>query len=237
MRCHLGLKRLDWPAMKAFAIIPAAGLGKRFGSKKQFKKLREKPLLLYTLQPFEDCSSIDGVILVVPKGEETSTEKLVSKAKLRKIIKIVTGGKNRQESVHHGFKAIPPCDVVVVHDGVRPFVTVDLIQRSIEGAIEFGGCIVGLAAKETTKSVSSSGFVEETVDRTKLWNIQTPQSFCYEIFKKAIDGAATTNFVGTDEAMLVEKIGEQVKVIEGSPRNIKITKPDDWDFALGLLNS
>ena len=222
--------------IKATAIIPAAGLGKRFGGAKQFQLLAGKPLFLHAVETFESPPLIAGICLPVPEADIESVREWIEKPSLKKVFKIVPGGPERQDSVKKGFEAIPPCDLIVVHDGVRPLVTQDLIEKTIQGAHECGGCVVGLPLKETTKRVDREMFIAETVDRTTLWSIQTPQAFRYEIFKKALQKAEADHFLGTDEAMLVERIGLKVKVIEGSPYNIKITTPEDLRIAESILS-
>lgn len=222
--------------MTTYAIIPAAGSGKRFGGAKQFQLLAGKPLFLHAVETFESSSLITGICLPVPEADIESVREWIEKISLKKILKIVPGGQERQDSVKKGFEAIPSSDLIIVHDGVRPLVTRELIEKTIQGAQEFGGCVVGLPLKETTKRVDPETFVTETVDRTTLWSIQTPQAFRYEIFKKALQKAEADHFLGTDEAMLVERIGLKVKVIEGSPYNIKITTPEDLRIAESILS-
>jgi len=217
------------------AIIPAAGQGRRFGGAKQFQILAGKPLLLYSLEAFESCSLIQTVCLVVPEGDLDRARDLVRKNKLKKISLILPGGSERQESVRIGFKALPPSDFIVVHDAARPFVTPDLLLKLIEGAKEFGGCLAGTPARDTIKRVDPEGMVRETVDRSALWNIQTPQVFRYDLLKKAFEKAVQDHFVGTDEAMLVERLGVKIKVIDGGIGNMKITTPEDLKIAEGLM--
>lgn len=221
---------------KTYAIIPAAGQGKRFGGAKQFQLLAGKPLFLHAVETFESSPLITGICLPVPEAEIEPVRKWIEKTSFKKILKIVPGGQERQDSVKKGFEAIPPSDLIIVHDGVRPLVTRDLIEKTIQGAQEFGGCVVGLPLKETTKRVDPKMFITETVDRNTLWSIQTPQAFRYEIFQKAIEKAEIDHFLVTDEAMLVERIGVKVKVIEGSPYNIKITTPEDLRIAESFLS-
>ncbi|MBI2067214.1 MAG: 2-C-methyl-D-erythritol 4-phosphate cytidylyltransferase [Deltaproteobacteria bacterium] len=221
--------------MKVFAIIPAAGIGRRFGAQKQFLDLEGQPLLSYTLRAFENSPLIDGVYLAVPEGETSAVQQWSQWIARKKPVQIYPGGKERQESVRLGLKILPSCDFVLVHDGVRPFVTPSLIESVLEGAQAVGGCIPGLPLKETTKSVTEEGWVRETIDRTYLWSIQTPQAFSYEILREAFEKATKDNFYGTDEAMLVERLGRKIKVITGLPWNIKITTRDDWELAKTFL--
>lgn len=221
--------------MKAFAVIPAAGLGKRFGARKQFLELSGKPVLMHTLSAFERCPAISGVCVAVPQEEIPSVQDMIRQHGLKKVIKTIVGGRERQDSVRLGFQALPPCDIVIIHDGVRPLVTAEVIERTIRGAHEFGGCVAALPVKETMKRVKPDGTVVETIDRSDLWSIQTPQAFRYEIFRRAVEKSVAENFLGTDEAMLVERLGEKVKVVEGSPYNIKVTLPEDLKIAEGFL--
>lgn len=225
----------------AYAIIPAAGQGRRFGTTKQFQLLEGKPVYLHTLEVFEASPLIQGILLVVPPSEVEAVQMLLGKTSFKKVRKVLPGGKERQDSVRKGFEATPFCDVIVVHDGVRPFVTVPMIEQSIVAAQEFGGSVVGLPVKETTKKVTEDLLVQETVDRSNLWSIQTPQAFRYEILQRAIQKADKDQFIGTDEAMLVERLRERleikIKLIEGSPTNIKITTPEDLTIASAIVKA
>ncbi|HSA58353.1 MAG TPA: 2-C-methyl-D-erythritol 4-phosphate cytidylyltransferase [bacterium] len=221
--------------MKTFAIIPAAGLGKRFGAKKQFLELAGTPVLVHTLRAFEETPSVQVVCVASPETEVEAVRSLATQFGLRKVLKVVPGGKERQDSVRLGFETAGVCDIVVVHDGVRPLVTPEIIQRTIDGAVECGGCIAALPVKETTKRTDPDGFVVDTVDRNGLWSVQTPQAFRHEIFRRAVEQSARDGFLGTDEAMLVERIGAKVKVVTGSPYNIKITTPEDLAIAEAFL--
>ena len=221
--------------MKTHVIIPAAGQGRRFGSIKQLEMLEGKPLLFHTLEAFEVCRAVSGIILAVPESEMEGIRVLVEKSGLKKILKILSGGKERQGSVGKSFQWIPPCDVVLVHDGVRPFVTSQMIEGVIAAAQDYGACVVGLPVRETMKEVGADRNVVRTVDRSRLWSVQTPQAFRYDIFKTALAKAEVDGFSGTDEAMLVERMGLKVKMIEGSPDNIKITLPEDFKIAEALL--
>lgn len=221
--------------MKAGAVIPAAGLGKRFGAKKQFLEIVGLPVLIHTLRAFDDSPSVAFVCVAAPEAEIPSVREMIAKAGIKKIHAVVAGGKERQDSVRLGFEALPACDIVVVHDGVRPLVTSDIIEKAIAVALECGGCVAALPAKETTKKVGADGVVLETVDRSQLWNIQTPQAFRRDIFRRAVEKSVKDGFLGTDEAMLVERLGETVKVVTSSPYNIKITSPEDLAIAEAFL--
>lgn len=219
-----------------YAIIPAAGSGQRFGGRKQFQLLGGKPLFLYATETFLSSPLITGLCLTVPEDDIDSV-KALTKGLSNKEILVVAGGRERQDSVRNGLEALPPCDIVVVHDGVRPFVTTEVIERTIKGITDsgFGGCVAGLPVKETTKRVDPDGIVRETIDRNGLWSIQTPQTFRREIFQKAVQKSKEDRFLGTDEAMLVERIGERVKMVLGTPYNIKVTTPEDLKIAEAFL--
>ncbi len=219
--------------MDIHVVIPAAGSGKRFGGKKQFLSLWGKPVLLHSLERFEASPLVKGIVVATSEDEIGFVEECVRKAGLRKVTAVIAGGRERQDSVRLGFEKIPPCDVVLVHDAARPFVTAEMIERLVAAATEVGAAVVGIPVKDTLKR-EENGRVTETVDRGHVWSIQTPQAVRYDIFQKAIDVAARENFLGTDEAMLVEKAGFPVKIVMGSPYNFKITAPEDLAIAEAL---
>jgi 2-C-methyl-D-erythritol 4-phosphate cytidylyltransferase len=221
------------------ALIPAAGQGKRMGSErpKAFISLGALPILAHTLQKFEACPQVDEIIPLVPPGEGvTWTREIVSRHGLQKVFQIMPGGAERQESVFIGLKAIrEKAGAVIIHDGARPFVTIDLIQRSLSEARRFRAVAVALPASETVKEVDRENTVLKTVDRRQLWMMQTPQSFDYQLILMAHEEARRDGFVGTDDASLVERLGIPVKIIEGSRFNFKITAPEDLVLAEALL--
>ena len=225
--------------MKVSAIIPAAGQGTRMGSStpKQFLLLNGQPILHHTLRAFETCGLVNSVTLVMPKNElEQARKRWLENYKIVK--NIVQGGKERQDSVHNGFKAIDAdTDIVIVHDGVRPFVTPDMIGRSIEEAQKFGAAITAIPVNDTIKQTDSEDFVTRTVDRNGLWRVQTPQAFQYAILAEAFQKAMNDSYYGTDEGSLLEYAGKKLKIIEGSELNIKITRPEDLILGEGILNS
>lgn len=223
---------------KSIVIIPAAGMGSRMqcNINKQYILLNDKPILVHTLEKFENCELIDAIILVV-KGDEIEycKENIVNRYGFRKVLKIVDGGKERQDSVYNGINAIEECDVVLVHDGARPFIKDEIIEDSINGAIKYDACVVGVPLKDTVKVVDNDNNIINTPDRRFLWAVQTPQSFKYEIIKKAYDIAYENNISGTDDSMLVENLGIKVKMIMGDYNNIKITTKEDLNFAEAIL--
>jgi len=221
--------------METVAIIPAAGQGKRAktGLRKQFLPLNGKPVLAHTIARFEEADAVNGVIVVVPKGLiRYCKEHIVEKYGFSKVFKVVIGGKTRQDSVRNGIDAIlEGCSIVLVHDGVRPLVSRGHIRESIEYAKRYGAAIVAVRARETIKIASNELTVLKTLDRAGIWLAQTPQVFRYQIIKDAYNLAYQHNFYGTDEAALVERLGIQIKIVEGSYRNIKITTRKDIGIA------
>lgn len=225
--------------MNVIALIPAAGAGKRMGGdrNKQYLEIGGRPILVHTLEIFERCDSVSEICLIVPEEDCAYGCEMVDGMKFTKPVKVVPGGKERQDSVRNGLNSIYHCDIVMVHDGVRPFVTEDILNRSIEETIRCGATVVAVPAKDTIKSVDGDMNVIETLERKRLWHVQTPQTFRYEILKDAFKKAYEDGFYGTDEAMLVERLGYKVRVVDGDYRNIKITTPDDMIIAEAILKS
>src|SRR4030042_6153508 len=192
--------------MKADAGIVSAGKGHRFmeGKKKQFYFLGEKPILAHTLDKFEASPLIRSILLVVSQEDmDFCLKEIIEKYRYRKISQVVPGGKRRQESVKNGIDALPrDVDIVVIHDGVRPFVTREMIEESIQGAARFRAVVMAMPVKETIKMGRQDGTVLETLDRESLWQIQTPQTFQVNLIKEAHYKAANDGFVGTDDASL-----------------------------------
>ena len=224
--------------MKVAAIIVAAGSGKRMLSavKKQYLELKGRSVLSYTLEKFQLSDSVDDIVLVVGK-EETGfvQDEIVDKYSFSKVKAVVAGGKERAESVKNGLSLIDEsCDVVLIHDGVRPFLSEALIDRCISAANEYGACIAAVPVKDTIKISDKVGFVAQTPDRSSLWAAQTPQAFKYEIIKKAYE---CPDLKATDDSMLAEACGVKVKIVEGEYENIKITTPEDMLIAEGLIAS
>ena len=223
---------------KVSAIIPAAGSGRRLGSpiRKQFLKLRGKPLLVYTLEAFERCPDIDDIILVIPRGdEEFSPKGMAEKYGISKLRRAVAGGDERQESVYNGLMTLG-CDtsIAVIHDAVRPFIGSEDISGAISLCEECGAVVTAVPVSDTVK-VSDGETVERTLDRGRLWLAQTPQVFRLDLIKEAYRRAAEDNFTATDDSSLVERIGLEVRIYVGSYRNIKITTPDDLRIAELML--
>lgn len=220
-------------------IIVAAGSGSRMNRdiNKQFIKLNGKEIIAYTIEKFYKNEDIDDIVIVIKESEEEYFVKNIINKYGFDNVKIAYGGKERQDSVYNGIKKIHTnCDVILVHDGARPFVNNKIIKNSINEAKENNAVVVGVPVKDTIKVVDSNGNIVDTPNRALLWSVQTPQSFKYEIIKKAYEDAYNNNYYGTDDAMLVERIGYNVKMIEGSYDNIKITTEEDLYFGIQILN-
>ena len=214
--------------MKVSAIIPAAGSGERFGEEKQFKLLSGRPLFFHTLKLFLQSDYIDEIIVAVPSANVYSTHRDVLSMSAGKPVKVVAGGTRRQDSVKNGIDVSDSDSTLVcVHDAARPFVTEDLIQRSISACEFADGAIVGIPSKDTVK-FSENGLVKETLDREKIWLAQTPQCFHKNKLLQALYYAETKNLTGTDESALMEAMGFSIKLVEGDSNNFKITTKDDW---------
>jgi 2-C-methyl-D-erythritol 4-phosphate cytidylyltransferase len=224
---------------KVTALIPAAGMGKRMGKAKakQFLQLGDKPLLAHTLLAFQLAPEIDEIIPVLSEEDmEGCLRDVIEKYRITKVKTLVVGGKERHDSVFHGLqKSEKDTAVVLVHDGVRPFVTPDMI-REVVGLVKKGECIaVGVPIKDTIKEVDEKKIVLHTLERGRLWAIQTPQAFPIEILRRAYKESLSQKSFGTDDATLVERAGGKVRVIMGSYENIKITTPEDLVLAEEIL--
>ncbi len=219
------------------AIIVAAGNSQRFGApqSKQFIPILGKPLILHTLERFAGCKSVDRIVLVLSMEGRIAFDRFTEGSRLAKISSIVAGGRTRAESVKNGLDAVDPAtaEIVAVHDGARPLVTVDEITRTIEGAIDSGAACLVTAVTDTIKQVNGKHIVR-TVDRRDLRRALTPQAFRYDVIRRAFDGADLGDSV-TDECLLVERLGVKIVFVEGSSRNIKVTRPEDVILAEALL--
>ena len=231
--------------MKTTAIVLAGGRGKRMNSAipKQFLTIQDKPVLYYSLQAFEN-SFVDSIILVVSEDDrEYCQREIVEKYHFQKVKKIVSGGKERYHSVLNGIKAAEDCDYIFVHDGARPFVSQDMLQRLLDCVKTEHACVAGMPVKDTIKIADESGYIASTPKRDLVWMIQTPQVFSFNLIKKAYllleeneYSLLEKGISITDDAMVVETLmGEKVKLVEGSYRNIKITTPEDLTVAEGFL--
>ena len=226
--------------MKTAAIITAAGAGVRMGGgqAKQFMDLGGRPLLAVTLEHFDLSPDIEGIILVVPPGRvEYCREEIVKKYDFAKVERVVAGGERRQDSVRLGLEATEGhYPLILIHDGVRPFVPADLISRVVKATKQYRAVIPALTARETIKEADRAGLVVKTHDRKTLWLVQTPQAFRYEDILEAHRRAREENWEEmTDDALLMERIGAPVNIIEGSEENLKITTPQDLELARFLM--
>jgi len=223
------------------AVIVAAGEGVRMKGKmrKQYLDLSGRPVLAYSIMAFDSCSLVEEIFVVVPKEDiEYCQNKILSLLDLKKCIKLVHGGAKRQDSVYNGLQEINKenTETVVIHDGVRPFINPEDLKECILGSKKYGACILANAAVDTLKRVGESDIIATTLPRENIWLAKTPQAFQYDLILKAHEAARRFGYVGTDDASLVERLGGNVKVINGSRLNIKITKKEDLDVAKAMLN-
>ena len=223
--------------MKNAAIVLAGGSGRRMHSnvKKQYLIIGDKPVLYYSLEAFQSSSLIDEIILVCSREDiEQCREEIVVRYGFTKVKKIVAGGKERHDSVFEGLKALEDCAYVMIHDGARPFIDEEMLERIWSQLPSVRACTVGMPVKDTIKLSDTLGFVEKTLPRERLWNIQTPQAFAYDLIRRAHELRAEGLLEAqiTDDAMLIEYTEQiPVKLIEGSYENIKITTPEDLLYA------
>ncbi len=226
---------------KAFALIPAAGMGKRMGAaiNKQYLDLSGQPVLARTIAAFEQSTAISGIILVIPESEiGFCREQIVNKFGFTKIIDIVAGGAERQQSVFNGLEALAKHaaadDIVLIHDGARPFVNDRMINESIQTATSYDCALVAVPCKDTIKIVSDMQ-VKSTPARETLWQAQTPQTFKYQTIVTAHRRCLSDALAVTDDASLIEYYNGIVKIVPGDYRNIKITTPEDLILAEAFL--
>ncbi|RXZ82724.1 2-C-methyl-D-erythritol 4-phosphate cytidylyltransferase [Paenibacillaceae bacterium] len=214
------------------AVIVAAGRGTRMGTaeRKQFLHLQDKPVIVHTLERFENMDAIAEIVLVVSQEDVERCEAWVQQYSLSKLKAVVAGGAERQDSVYIGLQSLD-CEWVMIHDGVRPLVTSKAVQRCCSAALQSGAAVLAVPVKDTIKQVDESGVIVATPDRSSLWAIQTPQAFRRALLLEAHERALADGFVGTDDAMAVERIGVPVVVAEGEYTNLKITTPEDLPLA------
>ncbi|MEH6942034.1 2-C-methyl-D-erythritol 4-phosphate cytidylyltransferase [Bacillus sp. JJ722] len=215
-------------------IILAAGQGKRMkaGRNKIFLELANEPLIVQTIKVFDQDPYCKHIILPINPQEKQPFEELIGQYQFNKRIQLVAGGKERQNSVYNGLKHVSESDtnIVLVHDGARPFVKKELIYQLVKSAKEQGSAIPGVPVKDTIKRVKD-GQVIDTVERSSLWAVHTPQAFRVSVLKKAHEAAEARGFLGTDDASLVEEVGDAVYMVEDDYDNIKITTPEDLYIA------
>jgi len=225
---------------KVFAIIPAAGSGSRLGGKvkKQFLPLHGKPIIIHTLQRFEHCSDVDEIVVAVPESDIVEIEELLSRYRIHKVSKAIVGGQKRQDSVRNALQRVTAgdSDIILVHDAVRPFVESKKISQVIKACKEYDAAVVAVQPKDTIRRSAGGGFFDQTVDRTALWLVQTPQAFRAKLLLRAFKKAYKDKFYSTDEAALVERLGVRARIVEGSYDNIKITTNEDLELGALILS-
>lgn len=222
------------------AIVLAAGRGSRMGSAvhKQYLLLCDKPVLYYSLRQFEEFAEVTEVILVTGESEiEYCRREIVQEYGLKKVTKIVAGGTERYHSVYQGLRAAGDCDHVLIHDGARPFLSQCVLQRAMDEVRLSRACAVGMPVKDTIKEVDEQQFAINTPDRSRIWQVQTPQVFDATLIREAYEELMKrTEPSVTDDAMVLEQMkGYPVRLVEGSYRNIKITTPEDLVIAEAFL--
>lgn len=225
------------PPGTTVAVVPAAGSGSRMGgsSPKQFLLIGGIPLLVRTLATLGKSRVIGGIVVVAPPPAVERTRQLIKRHRLPRVLAVVPGGRQRQESVWLGLQAVPAAaELVVVHDGVRPFITQKLLEQVVGAAASFGAAACGLPVRETVKR-AREGFVQATLDREGLWLVQTPQAFGRTLLWEAHEKARRDGFLGTDEAVLVERLGVPVRMVTGLVENVKVTTPEDLARARSLV--
>ena len=225
----------DWVA----AVVPAGGYGTRMGNgtPKQFLQLGDVPLLIHALRVLESSRTITEIIVVVPQDAvEYCQQELLPQFALSKVSTVIAGGARRQDSVWNGLQAVDErTKIVVVHDAVRPFVTGAMVEQVVESAGIHGAAIMAIPLHDTVKRAAPDGMVETTLDRQRLWSAQTPQAFKIELLREAHRSSRQTSVEATDDAFLVEQIGHPVAIVNGSPDNIKVTRPEDLVMGEAIL--
>jgi len=217
--------------MKTVAIIPAGGAGRRMGGRipKQYLPLAGIPVILHTLRAFQHSPVVDDILLPVPENDIAEVrQEIIVRYGISKVSLVVPGGSQRQDSVRNALRHVGEgYEIIIVHDGVRPLVSADLIGRAISAARQFGAVAVGIPVRDTVKEVAAEGRIIKTVARERLWLTQTPQAFRRETLIAAYESAEADGFYGTDDASLVERMGMDVRMVPGDPDNIKVTTPED----------
>lgn len=223
--------------MNTVAIVPAAGSGKRLGSreKKIFVRLAGLPLIAHALKALNSSVYIDNIIVAVQPSSIERLKGIIKKYGIAKVGIVTAGGRTRSESVRNCFNLIDGyCDIVLIHDAARPFLSKALIKNSVIYAKKYGACVTAVRQTDTVKSADKRLFVKKTLDRRSLWRAQTPQAFKYNLLKEAINRIGAGPGI-TDDAFLLERLGKKVKILEGNSGNIKITTKEDLRIARGLL--
>lgn len=205
--------------------------------KKQFLLLRDKPIIVHTLQRFEHCPDVDEVAVAVPEPSIAEMESMISHYRLHKVSLVTVGGEKRQDSVANVLRkcTFRSSDIVLVHDGVRPFIESKRIAHLVKACKEYDAAVLAVQPKDTIRRSRAGDFFDQTLDRNALWMVQTPQAFRASLLLKAFSKARSDRFYGTDEAGLIERVGGKVRIVEGSYDNIKITTPEDVELGRLIL--
>ncbi len=220
------------------AVIVGGGRGERMGGvDKVFAPLGGQPILAYSLAAFEASRLVHFVVVVLNERNLAQGQALIDAGRWRKVVAVIAGGERRQDSTQRGLAALPPCELVAVHDAARPFVTTDLIRRGVETARTCGAAVAAMPVKETIKQVRDDGMVIATPPRTTLWAAQTPQIARRDVLERALTQATERGATMTDESAALEAIGQPVMVFAGSYTNIKVTTPEDLILAAALLEA
>ncbi len=226
--------------MQTHAIIVSAGKGVRMNrsTPKQYILLQGRPVLCHTVLAFNKCSEVDKILLVVPEKDiQYCREELLSDLRIDTPVKVLAGGKRRQDSVFKGILSIDDRDaIVVIHDGVRPLIRPEMITRCIKKAKISGACILGVPLQDTLKTVDSDSLIQRTINRESLWTAQTPQAFHYQLIRDAHEAAAKAGVEATDDAALLERMGLPVNILLSTGNNLKITTNDDLLLADAILS-
>ncbi len=226
---------------KNVVLITAAGKGKRMDStvKKPYLVLVDKPILSHTIERFEHNSTVDDIFLIVHKSDfEVCQNNVIEPYRYKKIRGLIPGGETRQESVFNGLSALTDdIDYVIIHDGVRPFISDEIITKCLEAAAEWGASVAAVPVKETIKFANEDHFIVQTPNRKLLWRVQTPQVFRKRLIETAHKSALQEGKGAPDDATLVEKLGSPIKLVMGNYKNIKLTTPEDLRFAETIINN
>jgi 2-C-methyl-D-erythritol 4-phosphate cytidylyltransferase len=221
--------------VKVGVVIPAAGRGVRMGpgGPKQFLELEGRPVIAWTIEPFQRCAKIDSIVLVAGEEQIESMRKLVSEHRFSKVFAVVPGGARRQDSVLNGLRSLEErgAEIVLVHDAVRPFIDGNIIHELLAALSHSDAALAAIPAKDTIKLAGADRVVRSTPPREELWIAQTPQAFRVRDLRSAFDRAAAEAVSATDEASLVERLGKRVAIVQGRYENIKITTPEDYELA------
>jgi len=215
-------------------VIAAGGEGKRLGGRipKQFLQLKGVPILERSVSLFESLRAVDEIVVVSARDHVVRTERLIRRMGCRKIVSIISGGKERQDSVWNGMHAfISKPDIILVHDAARPLISRIVVEAVIAAAIRHRAAVVGVRVNDTIKLEGKKGFYRRTLDRSKLWAVQTPQGFRFDLLMRAHQAARRARYLGTDESSLVERLAIPVRIVEGDHINIKITTRQDLRLA------